>query len=236
MAATTSERRRFAPYIGRYSNGVIQQSGPEIYRFPHRTFQEYLAARRLMADDDWPDGETELLARALRRIDAGPQWYEVLMLAVSQQVTVGKQVSPAALLAEELLTRRQMSSAEWARDAILAGEILAEIGRERLVGLGERRAMLWERATNMLIELLSQQQAIGQALLPLHERVRVGQALGLLGDPRIPISIDQWQAALANRSQHFGASAYLSHAQRTVDAYSLVCSPWHLSDRRLEPG
>lgn len=173
----------FCNYVSRHSNGVLQQSGPDTYRFPHRTFQEYLAARRLIADDDWGDDETEFYRRALRRIAAGPQWRDAVLLAVSQQVMVSNQASPAALLVEELLERSWPYTPSWASDVLLAGEILAEIGQERLTRLPARQTRLWEQAVLALTRLL-RPRPDGALLLEAAGRIRAGAVLGLLGDPR----------------------------------------------------
>ncbi|NTU84398.1 MAG: SUMF1/EgtB/PvdO family nonheme iron enzyme [Chloroflexales bacterium] len=173
----------FCNYVSRHSNGVLQQSGPDTYRFPHRTFQEYLAARRLIADDDWGDDETEFYRRALRRLDAGPQWRDTLLLAVSQQVTIGKQASPAALLVEELLERSWRYTSPWANDVVLAGEILAEIGQARLARLPPRQGRLREQTVIALTRLL-RPRVDGTLMLDPAGRVRAGNVLGMLGDPR----------------------------------------------------
>lgn len=214
----------FGNYISQYSNGVLQQHGPEIYRFPHRTFQEYLAARRLVADEDWADDEHEFLARALRRADAGPQWRETLLLAVSQQVVIGNQVSPVALLADELLARHPTDSPAWCRDVTLAGELLAEVGRERLLRLGSRRAALVDVLAAALAAMLALRDTAGRALAPLVERVRAGTALGLLGDPRPGIadfapdwcSVPAGPFLLGSHSMNDGASQE-QQPQRRVD-------------------
>ena len=184
---------KFCNYISRFGNGVVQQYADGIYRFPHRTFQEYLAARRLVADDDWGEDAAEFVDRARQRAGAGPQWREALLLAASQQVVVNNQVRPPVDLAEALLDEHPEQTAPWARNAILAGELLAEVGREKLGRLGARRTALWERAVQALVTVLEHLDAQGQALLPLAERVRAGRALAELGDPRFPATLEQWR-------------------------------------------
>jgi len=41
--------QKFLNYISAHGNGIIQRHDQQIYRFPHRTFQEYLAGRRLIS-------------------------------------------------------------------------------------------------------------------------------------------------------------------------------------------
>jgi formylglycine-generating enzyme required for sulfatase activity len=214
----------FGNYISQYSNGVLQQHGPEIYRFPHRTFQEYLAARRLVADEDWADDEYEFVARALRRADAGPQWRSALLLALSQQAVVGNQVTPAGLLAEELLARHPPKSTAWCRDVTLAGEVLAEVGRERLVRLGPRRAAQVDVLAAALAEILDLRDATGQSVVPPGERVRAGTALGLLGDlrPGVTTLEPEWCIVpagpfLLGSDDTSGEARYDGKPQRMVD-------------------
>lgn len=195
FAAYDTERdmiraQTFLNYISAFGNGIVQQHSQTIYRFPHRTFQEYLAARRLVSDDDWPDDEAEFIERALRRAAAGPQWREALLLAVSQQAVVGRQIRPTVNLVEELLKRHTQDSAAWTQDAALAGELLVEVGRERL---GERYALLWNRTRAVLKQVLSTLDADGAAIAPVAVRVRSGVALGHMGDDRYPVSIADWQ-------------------------------------------
>jgi len=189
-----SRAETFCRYISRYSNGILQQYGPETYRFPHRTFQEYLAARRLTSDGDWGERETEFVDRALARAATGTQWREALLLATSRLVVLNEQIRPAADLAEALLDEHPEYTPAWARNATLAGEVLNEIGRERLGRLGARRAALWERVTTALVIVLGYLDQSGSPILPVAERIRTGRALAALGDPRFPTTIDQWRA------------------------------------------
>lgn len=185
----------FCTYISSHGNGVLQQVGPHTFRFPHRTFQEYLAARRLVTDD-WGADEAEFVDRALRRSLDGPRWREPLVLAVSQLVVVAGQLRPAAGLVEELLDRRPFGSREFVRDAMLAAEALAEIGEHRLRRLGERRVALWSRTAQALAWMLGYLDHKGEPLLPFGERLRAGYALGALGDPRIPQTSESWRGTL----------------------------------------
>ena len=55
--------------------GVLVASGPERYRFAHRSFQEYLAAQHLIADPELS------ASRVLDRL-GDPQWREPVLLAI----------------------------------------------------------------------------------------------------------------------------------------------------------
>jgi formylglycine-generating enzyme required for sulfatase activity len=47
-------------------------------------------------------------------------------------------------------------------------------------------------------------EQIGDAGRSLPERLAAGQALGLIGDPRYPVSLSEWRAELGRRSERFG--------------------------------
>lgn len=73
---------RLVSYIQRRA-GLLEWVGDEAYRFPHRTFQEFLAACHLL---DEPTAPEALLNHFLRE----PAWWaEVLGLAVGRQSLVG---------------------------------------------------------------------------------------------------------------------------------------------------
>jgi formylglycine-generating enzyme required for sulfatase activity len=196
----------FCRYVSRFGNGVLQKFGPDTYRFPHRTFQEYLAARRLTGDGDWGAGEAEFVERALARAGTGPQWREALLLAASRLVVLHEQIRPAADLAEALLDEHPERTPAWARGATLAGEVLGEVGKERLSRLGVKRAAQWERTQAALVTVLEHQDSAGQALIPTIERVRAGYALAQLGDPRFPVELAQWRGEAYPAG--FGGSGY----------------------------
>lgn len=217
-ARALARAEAFCSYISRYSNGIIQQSGPDTYRFPHRTFQEFLASRRLTGEGDWEGEEAEFVDRVARRASA--EWREALLLAVSRLVVVAEQIRPSADVVEALIDRFPTNSPEWAQDVILCGEILAEVGRERLMRLGTRRLGLWERVTQALLHLIGYVDPTGRTLVPLADRVRAGMALGLMGDPRLPVSAGQWQSALTLRSYEYGKPHLAGlHPQQMLEHY-----------------
>ena len=125
----------------------------------------------------------------------------MLLLAVGQLAVVNKDISPALDLLHSLITRQHAVSAEQARDLALAGELLAEIGRPLLRRQSALADGLWDKARARLTTLLSNFAAPGAAPVAPAERLRAGQALGLLGDPRFPVSIEEWRTSLAHRSQ-----------------------------------
>ncbi len=190
----------FCSYISKHSNGILQQHSQDVFRFPHRTFQEYLAARRLVADD-WTPNLAKFSHRALQAADAGPQWREALLLAVSQEVVVSSKTSDALDLIRALLARHRADIPAGASDRVLAGEVLVEVGRDRL---DEWHRDLYEQVIAALVALLQARTPQGNALAPFGERLRAGQVLGTLGDPRYPITHAAWRLALEQRNRDFG--------------------------------
>ncbi|MEI8166242.1 MAG: hypothetical protein WCG26_07680, partial [Chloroflexales bacterium] len=146
LAEPYKEAERLCGYIGRYSNGVLQKHGPRTYRFPHRTFQEFLAARRLVDDRDWAGMERDRLNRLFAKA-ASAQWREVLLLAVSLLVAQG-QARTVAELAEQLLRQHRQGSRAWATNVLVVGAILVEAERKNLEGVGY--AQLWPQTVAAL--------------------------------------------------------------------------------------
>ena len=183
---------RFVNYISAHGNGIIQRHDHAIYRFSHRTFQAYLAGRRLLSDEDWPDGEQEFVERALKVSAGGPQWCEAVLLAISDYAMRG-QIRPVLSLADEVLTRYTREGV--GRDLLLAADILLEVGRERVVA---RNPTLWARLYTAITEMLQALNADRTAArYPVAERVRAGFMLGALGDARMPVTVAQWRTELA---------------------------------------
>ncbi len=155
-------------------SGLLEPRGIGVYAFPHRTFQEYLAACHL-ADHDFPDE----LARLLR---AEPnRWREVVLLAGAK---ASRGTATAAwLLAEALCyapcaapaSREPQPEADyWA--ALLAAQVLME--NNCLANVAERNRSKVEHIRGWLVHCLT------LGALPPVDRAEVGRALSVVGDPR----------------------------------------------------
>lgn len=150
------------------------RDGARQFTFPHRTFQEYLAACHLAGRPDFTEQAVELA-------NTDPaHWREVLVLA-ARQAKAGRGIPVADALVHGRSHadhgRRQMATDRaWAR-AILAGEQLLEIGLAA-VQASDAHSAVQERVVSWLVE------ALNQAALPAQERARAGRVLGKLGDPR----------------------------------------------------
>ncbi|MGE3536030.1 MAG: SUMF1/EgtB/PvdO family nonheme iron enzyme [Candidatus Tectimicrobiota bacterium] len=150
--------------------GLLLERLPEVYAFPHRTFQEYLAGAYLSTQADFAREATALSA-------AGALWREVILLAVGRLVHLsGETAKPLALVAE-LCPQQAADTPEAWRQVWLAGDVLLEIGLNRVrdTALGRELAT---RVGDRLVALLR-----GGHLRAV-ERVAAGNTLGRLGDPR----------------------------------------------------
>ena len=150
--------------------GLLIEREPAVYTFPHRTFQEYLAGAYLSAEPEFAKSVVNLVAE-------GPLWREVVLLAVGRLVHYsGDTAKPLTLAAELCPAQAKDSDTGW-RNAWLAGEVLCEVGRNRVEDSSLGRELA-ERVSQRLVDLLRKER-----LSPV-ERAAAGETLGRLGDPR----------------------------------------------------
>lgn len=132
-----------------------------------------------------------------------------------------------------LLTRHQGVSAERAHDLARAGELLAAPGLTRLRDEAALAAGLWEQVRHELAALLTGLDGPGAGAVEPGERLRAGQALGLLGDPRVPLGHDEWRASLAALATTFTARG--EHYWRYVPAGHYWFGGWEEHDPYAGP-
>ncbi len=151
-------------------SGLLLERAPEIYAFPHRTFQEFLAGAHLATQPDFGQQAAQLAS-------AGSYWHQAIQLAVGRLVHVAGDIDrPLALAAELCPSRVPDCPAAW-RNVHLTGLVLQEIGLNR----AQERALgkeLIERVRCRLAASLRQSGAT-----PV-ERVAAGRLLADLDDPR----------------------------------------------------
>jgi formylglycine-generating enzyme required for sulfatase activity len=151
--------------------GLLIARGNGVYTFPHRSFQEYLAACHLTDGQDFPDN---LASRACKDPD---RWREVTLLAGAK--TARGSASSVWGLAEALCWRQPDSADTHIEDqwgAHLAALLLIEsAGLEKL---NERNQNRFGRVRDWQLRL------IRSAQLPAIERALAGDNLARFGDPR----------------------------------------------------
>ena len=160
--------------------GLLVARAPRTYAFPHRSFQEYLAACHLA---DRPDS-----ARELRdRFWADPDWWrQVLLLGVgrAKQGGLGNAVHVVNTLVpvgpEEVAGPE---GAHW-QAAYLAGRALADLH----FPAPARDALDFEAVFNRVRRWLASLMETPDALA-IGDRARAGDVLARLGDPRPGVTV-----------------------------------------------
>jgi formylglycine-generating enzyme required for sulfatase activity/energy-coupling factor transporter ATP-binding protein EcfA2 len=149
-------------------SGLLLPKGQDIYTFPHRTFQEYLAACHLTGPS-YPDQIAQLARKEPNR------WREVALLAGAKAA----RGSAFALwgLVQELCYQDPGQGDDtdyWG--AHLAGQFLLETAVLTDLTTAQQRHM--DRVRHWLVEVLT------DPVLPVSERAATGRHLAQLGDPR----------------------------------------------------
>ena len=202
VADPWSTAGRCLDYMNHRSGLLIPDDEQDSYIFAHLTLQEHCAGRHLLISAD-PVG-------AVLRHRADDRWREPILLGLG----VVQQANPFLVEAilRSLLDRNEdaaKASARRYRDLILA----AEIGKDR------DWATLRRQPGVRVDELCGELRAGLAALLadpaqPLSvaERVRAGFLLGDLGDPRVPVTIEEWRREIA-RAQGGEAGGYFCRVE-----------------------
>ncbi|MCX7792664.1 MAG: SUMF1/EgtB/PvdO family nonheme iron enzyme, partial [Chloroflexaceae bacterium] len=177
-------------------SGLLVADERDSFVFAHLTLQEHCAGREIALNTDDP------VALIMRHRD-DDRWREPIFLGAGL-------AAPLVLdrLLGDLIEREEggapKPAARWYRDLILAAELGANRDWTYLRTRPQIRVDRWQRELKQgLATLLADRDQP----LPLAERLRAGELLGDLGDPRFPVTMEQWRAELARRTATFGQPA-----------------------------
>ena len=167
--------------------GILAFAGEGLLRFPHRSFQEYLAACHL-TDDDFPETLAGLAVAEPQR------WREVTLLAAAKAARgaannawdLAEALSPqavpppAAAPSNGVPTATHASGEQHARwGALLAGQVVTECAD--LAAVPQRHQAKLQRWRDAQSALLCEHGALA---LPALERALAGRSLAAMGDVR----------------------------------------------------
>jgi Uncharacterized conserved protein len=181
--------------------GLLQERGEGVFVFPHLTFQEYLAACYLA---DLP-GMDEAATQRWCSADA-ERWRETLMLLVGRLRRQGKTdntlIPWLARLAAARVGRDAKEPTRRRREALLAALCYAELGGAAALATStvDIEAQLEQPLRAAIVDLL----AVHDPAITVTDRIAAARVLGELGDPRAPVTMDEWKATLARRNEMFG--------------------------------
>ncbi|MCP4689966.1 MAG: SUMF1/EgtB/PvdO family nonheme iron enzyme, partial [Desulfobacterales bacterium] len=150
--------------------GLLVERTPEVFTFPHRTFQEYLAGVHLAR-------RTNLAQKGAELAEDPGRWREVILLAVGHLIySAADTTGPLALAAELCPEDAEDDEKSW-RKAWLAGDVLREMGLHRVEDSRLGKDML-NRVRKRIADLVT------RGRLASRERADAGNVLAVLGDPR----------------------------------------------------
>jgi len=156
----------------KHKTGLLIESRWGVFTFPHRTFQEYLAAREMATAAD-PISEALACRAAPNNL-----WREVILMVAGTQAHIANDVTKGLPLVSALLQQASEPGApRRVDDLVLAADCLCEMTAAAVRGADGGPERSRETAEALL-------KATGDSGLSMKDRVRVAAALGRLGDPR----------------------------------------------------
>ncbi len=158
--------------------GLLHARDNRTFAFPHRTFQEYLAASAIIARSDFED----FLGACIRRDQAW--WQEVFLLAAGALRKTPKFIyyMVDTLLPDEVdqapMDAATVSYAQLAARAMSETDFIKHVSAEQKGATG-RYAKIHQRVQNWLITAMQADDTLSP-----QERCEAGNALNWVGDPR----------------------------------------------------
>lgn len=150
--------------------GLLLEREREVFTFPHRTFQEYLAGAQLSTQADFAKQAAQLY------VDK-PYWREAILMAVGRLVNVVGEMDKSLALVSELFPSHPFADEISWRRFRFASDILVEMGLHRVNESNWGRRLLADARQSLIISLR-------RSDIPLIDRIRASDVVGQLGDPR----------------------------------------------------
>lgn len=201
--------------------GLLQARDNRIYTFPHRTFQEYLAARYLMRQAEF---DAMLRERVRRDLD---WWREVYLLAAGSARTTPRNICELveALVPNDpepaKLQRANLDHILLASQALHETEFIRNVVKAPPDEEPDRFSRVFTRHQSWLQQLLEADQQIAA-----QDRARAGNMLALLTDPREAVTtLEHMQFCLVP-----GGPFWMGSADSDKEAYSDE-KPQHLNEQ-----
>ncbi|MCW5557574.1 MAG: SUMF1/EgtB/PvdO family nonheme iron enzyme, partial [Verrucomicrobiae bacterium] len=158
-------------------SGLLIPREEDVFCFPHRSFQEFMAALHLVKQPRWQ-------RHAARLVEDTGYWREVIKWAAGRTTHLLDDPGATILLLRELCPSAEPSSSlEWRRLA-LAAEVLLEAQPAKLADFEDGPDTI-RRIVGRLVRLLDQPVSD----LTVKERALAAAALGRLGDPRTGVGV-----------------------------------------------
>ncbi len=213
--------------------GLLIERQPEVFSFPHRTFQEFMAGAHLASRADFA-------RRASKLAEQDPAlWRLVILLAVGRLVYCAGDTEKPLFLAGELCPSEAPSTEKDWRKAWLAGEVVLEIGSERAEDTAQGRELL-KRVQSRLADLLQ------QGRLAPRERAQAGDVLARLGDQRPGVGLRpdglpdiEWcevpggSFLMGSDKEQDPQASYFELPQRTVEVPTFRISRFPVTNRQF---
>ncbi|MEQ1512619.1 MAG: SUMF1/EgtB/PvdO family nonheme iron enzyme [Lysobacteraceae bacterium] len=221
--------QRLAEYLS-HRAGLLSEHGNGVFQFPHRTFQEYLAACHL-TDDDFPEQLVTLARQEPNR------WREVVRLAAAKAGRgsaasiwlLAETLCPTPVEGDPLETALPLAEAD-AWGALLAGQVLVEL--TDLSRIAKRDEGKLNRIRDWQLAILRRRA------LPAVERALAGRSLGMLGDPRPEVmTVDGMQFCWVpagpfwmgdNNGEHCKPMHQVDLPEFWISRYPVTVAQWHL--------
>lgn len=191
---TTSLADEFLNYVDQRAGLLVGRGGrpgqPQVYSFPHRTFQEYLAGCFLLSGRDSGRQAREFYMHAAE----GDYWRLAARLAMEElRYNDRRGVNQLLDLAYHLYPKEEPTTTQSCRASLWAANMVVLVGKEVIEkdteGPNDGPAFL-KRLVLCLIGLLS-------SSLSAPERAEAGNWLAILGDPRpevVPTRLEDLEA------------------------------------------